>query len=126
MDIPWPIKTAERACRSFWSTDRSVIIECGLGSSEHFLKSIGCSILVSGTTFLNCGMALETIFHSPSTPRMWPHSFNNWLLVQSTYWVILAAVLLFSKLQKNIQTASELLFWRMQLQGLSFPKRKRI
>ena len=67
-------------------------------------------MLVSGTTFRSCGMALETIFHSPSTLRMWPHSFSSWLLVQSTYWVILAAEQLFSKLRKNIQTSSELSF----------------
>ena len=37
-------------------------------------------------------MVLEAIFQSPNTRMMWAHSFNSWLLVRSTCWVILAAV----------------------------------
>jgi hypothetical protein len=117
MDIPWPTKIAERARRSFWSTDRSVIIECSRVSSKRFPRSIECSTLVSGTTFLNCGMAQETIFQSPTTLRMWVYSFKSWLLVQSTCWVILAAV----SSSRGCEKLS-----RMQMQSLSFPKRKRI
>src|SRR5437879_109307 len=78
MDIPWRIRTAERARRSFWSMEPCVTIGFGRSSSKHFPKNTGCSTLVSGTIFPKCGMALETIFRSPSTLMMSVHSFNDW------------------------------------------------